>query len=75
MPKLSFIVTSYNYADYVKDCIESILAQTYPNIEIIVVDDGSKTELGILVDEKLKKFKNTRVVHKENGFTGVFLLP
>lgn len=41
MPKLSFVVTSYNYAQYIRDCVESILEQTYQNIEIIIVDDHS----------------------------------
>ena len=42
MPKLSFVITSYNYAQYIQECIDSVLAQTYKNIEIIVVDDHSR---------------------------------
>lgn len=42
MPKISFIVTSYNYAQYIEECIDSIISQIYQNIEIIIVDDHSR---------------------------------
>ena len=40
--KISIITTSYNYEEYIKETIESVLAQTYTNWEMIIVDDGSK---------------------------------
>ena len=70
MPKLSFIVTSYNYADYVKDCIESILAQTYPNIEIIVVDDhsndGSVRIIRDIIEKNTSNIKIKLITHEAN---------
>ena len=58
MPKLSFIVTSYNYAQYIEECIESILAQTYQNIEIIVVDDHSRDNSVEVVNSIIRNHKS-----------------
>ena len=70
MPKLSFIVTSYNYARFITECIESILAQTYPNIEIIVVDDHSRDNsvrvVQQLIQKNLSSVEIKLIAHKSN---------
>ncbi len=52
--KFSIIIPAYNVADYLENCVESILKQTYDNYEIIIVDDGSTDETGKVADELLK---------------------
>lgn len=70
MPKLSFVVTSYNYAQYIKECIESILNQTYRNIEIIIVDDhsrdGSVSVIKDIIENNNSEVKITLIEHKRN---------
>ena len=64
---ISVIVPIYNVEKYLKNCIESILNQTYKNIEIILVDDGSPDNCGKICDEYSQKDKRIIVIHKENG--------
>ena len=66
MPKISIIVPIYNVAPYLRQCMDSIIQQTYPNIEIICVDDGSTDESGTIADEYAKKDSRVRVIHQEN---------
>lgn len=66
-PLISIIVPIYNSAKFLHRCVDSILAQDYQNIEIILVDDGSKDESPIICDEYSKKHKNIRVLHIPNG--------
>ena len=64
---ISIIVPIYNCADYIEKCVESILKQTYNNIEILLVDDGS-TDNSLSVCKKMQKKDNRiKVLHKENG--------
>lgn len=65
-PKISIIVPIYNVAPYLRQCMDSIIQQTYPNIEIICVDDGSTDESGTIADEYAKKDSRVRVIHQEN---------
>lgn len=64
---LSVVVPIYNVEDYVETCITSIIEQTYSNIEIILVDDGSSDRSSIICDEFAKKDNRVIVIHKENG--------
>lgn len=64
---LSVIVPVYNVAQYLPECIESILAQTFRDFELILVDDGSTDGSGHICDEYKKKDARIRVVHQENG--------
>ena len=49
--KISVIVPVFNIESYIKRCVDSILSQTYPNIEIIIVDDGSTDNSGRIIDD------------------------
>lgn len=64
---ISVIVTIYNIERYIEKCIISIINQTYKNIEIILVDDGSKDKSANICDEYEKKDRRIKVIHKENG--------
>lgn len=64
---ISIVVPIYKVEDYLKKCVDSILVQTYKNIEIILVDDGSPDNCGIICDEYQKIDKRICVIHKENG--------
>ncbi len=64
---ISVIVPVYNVEPYIRKCIESIQNQTYKNLEIILVDDGSTDGSGITCDEYAAKDKRIRVIHKKNG--------
>ena len=67
MKKISVIVPVYNVEKYLDKCIESILNQTFKNLEIILLDDGSTDNSGKMCDEYAKKDSRIKVVHKENG--------
>lgn len=64
---ISIIVPVYNVEKYLDKCLESIVNQTYKNIEIILVDDGSKDNCPAMCDEWAKKDNRIKVIHKENG--------
>lgn len=65
--KVSIIVPVYNVEKYLDKCIESIVNQTYRNIEIILVDDGSPDKCPEVCNEWAKKDDRIKVIHKENG--------
>lgn len=65
--KISVIVIVYNVEKYLEECVESIINQSYKNLEIILVDDGSIDESGKLCDSFAKKDDRVKVIHKENG--------
>lgn len=64
---VSIIVPVYNVEAYLARCIDSILCQTYSNLEIILVDDGAKDASGAICDAYARKEPRIRVIHKENG--------
>ena len=66
-PRVSVIVPVYNIEKYVKECINSILAQTYTNFEVIIVDDGSLDASGRIADDIALMDERVKVIHKKNG--------
>ena len=69
-PLISVIVPVYNVENYLNKCVDSIVNQTYKNLEIILVDDGSTDKCPEICDEWAKKDSRIRVIHKENGGAG-----
>lgn len=64
---ISIIVPVYKVEEYLSSCIESILAQTYLDIEVILVDDGSPDKCGEICDEYARKDNRIKVIHQQNG--------
>ncbi|WP_099810999.1 glycosyltransferase [Streptococcus suis] len=65
--KISVIVTAYNVAPYIEECVTSIQNQTYPNLEIILVNDGSTDETAKICDKLASQDNRIKIIHKENG--------
>ena len=66
-PLISIIVPVYNVQKSLNRCIKSLVAQTYPMLEIILVDDGSTDESGRLCDDWIARDSRVKVIHKSNG--------
>lgn len=64
---VSLIVAFYNVELFARKCMDSLIRQTYQNLEIICVDDGSTDQTSIILDEYLKKDHRVTIFHKENG--------
>lgn len=64
---ISVVIPIYKVADLLPKCVDSILAQSYRNLEIILVDDGSPDNSGEICEEYAKKDHRVKVVHKKNG--------
>ena len=64
---ISVVVPIYNVEKYLKKCIDSILAQTYRHLEIILVDDGSPDNCGAICDNYAQEDGRVLVIHKKNG--------
>ncbi len=68
---VSIVVPVYNVEKYLRQCVNSLINQTYKDIEIILVDDGSKDGSGKICDEYAEKYDFIRVIHKENAGLGM----
>lgn len=66
-PIISIIVPIYNVGKYLPKCIESILNQTFKNFELILVNDGSTDNSGVVCDDYAKKDTRIKIIHKSNG--------
>lgn len=66
-PKITVIVPVYNTEKYLRRCVDSILAQTFTDFELLLIDDGSTDGSSAICDEYAKKDSRVRVFHKENG--------
>ena len=69
-PEISIVIPVYKVEKYLRECIESVINQTFKNIEIILVDDGSPDNCPKICDEYANKDSRIRVIHKENGGYG-----
>lgn len=68
---LTVIVPTYNVEKYLEKCIRSIIAQTYPDLRVIIVDDGSTDNSGLIADEWARKDRRITVIHQKNqGLSG-----
>ncbi|MBQ2982957.1 MAG: glycosyltransferase family 2 protein [Lachnospiraceae bacterium] len=70
MKKVSVIIPVYNCENYIKRCLDSVIRQTYNNLEIIVIDDGSKDNSPEICDNYAKIDNRIKVIHKINGGLG-----
>ncbi len=68
---ISIIVPVYNVEKYLDECLTSLVNQSYSNIEIILVDDGSKDKSSFICDDYAKRYENIVVIHKENAGLGM----
>ena len=66
MPQISVIVPVYNVEKYLHRCVDSILAQTFTDFELILVDDGSPDNCGVICDEYTRKDSRVHVIHQAN---------
>lgn len=66
-PLISVIVPCYNVADYLKSCVDSLVCQTYSNLEILLIDDGSNDETGIIAREYADRYDTIQYHYRENG--------
>ena len=67
MKKISVIVPVYKVEAVLKKCLDSIITQTYENLEIILVDDGSPDSSGEICDEYSKRDSRVKAIHKKNA--------
>ena len=63
----SFIIPVYNTAEYLDECVQSILSQSYNDYEIILVDDGSNDGSGQMCDKYSEEFSRIKVIHQKNA--------
>ncbi|MGO4709805.1 glycosyltransferase family 2 protein [Chryseobacterium sp. 2TAF14] len=66
-PLITIIIPVYNVEQYLEKCLDSVITQDYPDLEIILVDDGSPDQCGEICDSYAKKDSRIKVIHKKNG--------
>ena len=66
-PLISIIIPVYNREKYIEECLNSILSQTFNDYEILLIDDGSNDNTGIICDKYAEENKKIKVFHKKNG--------
>jgi glycosyltransferase involved in cell wall biosynthesis len=64
---VSIIIPAYNVAEYIKPCLDSVLAQSFKDFEIVAVNDGSTDATGTILNEYAERDERIRVIHKQNG--------
>ena len=67
---VSIIVSIYKKEEYLEQCIESLVHQTYPNLDIILIDDGSPDQCGEICDDYAKQYESIHVIHQKNEGLG-----
>ena len=67
LPLISIIIPVYNVEKYLRECIDSVVNQTYSNLEIILIDDGSPDNCGAICDEYAQADHRIKVIHQQNG--------
>ena len=67
MKKISIIVAVYNVEKYLERCLDSIVNQSYKNVEIIIVNDGSTDASSIIINNYFRKNDTIKIVNKSNG--------
>ena len=67
MPKVSLIIPVYNVEDYIEKCLNSVVNQTLKDMEVIIVNDGSKDSSKQKIEKYLKKYPGIKYLEKENG--------
>lgn len=63
---ISVIVPAYNVASYIRDCVNSIISQSYKNLEVIIVDDGSSDDTNMIIQEMMKTDDRIRYIYQSN---------
>lgn len=71
VPKVSVIIPAYNAEKYLAHCLDSVVAQTMPDFECIIVDDGSTDKTGVIADSYVKKDARFQVIHQSNSGVAV----
>ena len=67
MESLTIIIAAYNVEKYIEKCLTSLVNQTYKNLEILVVNDGSTDNTKKLIEKYEKEYENLKLLNKENG--------
>lgn len=70
-PLISVVIPVYNVEEYLSECVDSVINQTYKNLDIILVDDGSPDNCPAICDDYAGKDSRVRVIHRKNGGPGV----